>query len=275
MHGRLRSTALRDRVFLSLVEDAPVTVKTRRAEPAVARSSVIRSVPARAPRPPCGLPVPRENILQLLPDAVVPKPADLQRYCLSVADRALAHLGRRPLKLVRHLRGVILPHGITASDPASRARGPHGCPAPRHAFRRLRCDSVLRRQDASPRHPARAMRTLREHSPLDRWRSHVLSISARRPMERQFSRRRVRHRGRGYEGLVRVPRHVFQALLDQSPTPERCLQAYHLYRTRLELIAERKVRSRHLTDDGNVVITGRDLRHREFRSSTEMHGQAA
>jgi hypothetical protein len=68
---------------------------------------------------------------------------------------------------------------------------------------------------------------------------------------------------------------VFQALLDQSPTPERCLQASHLYRTRLELIAERKVRSRHLTDDGNVVITGRDLRHREFRSSTEMHGQAA
>src|ERR1051325_7184157 len=28
--------------------------------------------------------VPRENILQLLPDAVVPKPADLQRYWLSV-----------------------------------------------------------------------------------------------------------------------------------------------------------------------------------------------
>jgi hypothetical protein len=39
-----------------------------------------------------------------------------------------------------------------------------------------------------------------------------------------------------YEGLVRVPRRVFQALLDQSPTPERCLEAYHLYRTRLELV---------------------------------------
>ena len=36
-------------------------------------------------------------------------------------------------------------------------------------------------------------------------------------------------------------------------------------RTRLELIAERKVRRRQLTDDGNVEITGRDLREREAR----------
>jgi hypothetical protein len=43
----------------------------------------------------------------------------------------------------------------------------------------------------------------------------------------------------------------------------RCLEAYHLHRTRLELIAERKVRRRQLTDDGNVEITGRDLRERE------------
>jgi hypothetical protein len=32
---------------------------------------------------------------------------------------------------------------------------------------------------------------------------------------------------------------------------------------RLEIIAERKVRRRQLTDDGNVEITGRDLRERE------------
>jgi len=63
-----------------------------------------------------------------------------------------------------------------------------------------------------------------------------------------------------YEGVVRVPRRVFQALLDQSPSPERCLEAYHLHRTRLELIAEQKVRRRQLTEDGNVEITGRDLR---------------
>src|ERR1700756_6017643 len=69
-----------------------------------------------------------------------------------------------------------------------------------------------------------------------------------------------------YEGVVRVPRRVFQTLLDQSPTPERCLEAYHLHRTRLELIAERKLRRRQLTDDGNVEITGRDLREREVRA---------
>jgi hypothetical protein len=63
-----------------------------------------------------------------------------------------------------------------------------------------------------------------------------------------------------YEGVVRVGRRVFQRLLNKSPTPERCLEAYHLHRTRLELIAERKVRRRQLTDDGNVEITGRDLR---------------
>jgi len=68
-----------------------------------------------------------------------------------------------------------------------------------------------------------------------------------------------------YEGIVRVPRRVFQSLLEQTPIPERCLEAYHLYRTRLELVAERKVRRRQLTDDGNVEITGRDLCEREHR----------
>jgi hypothetical protein len=69
-----------------------------------------------------------------------------------------------------------------------------------------------------------------------------------------------------YEGVVRVSRRVFQILLLEALTPERCLEAYHLHRTRFELIAERKVRRRHLTDDGNVEITGRDLREREIRA---------
>ena len=69
-----------------------------------------------------------------------------------------------------------------------------------------------------------------------------------------------------YEGVVRVSRRVFQILLLDALTPERCLEAYHLHRTRLELIAERKVRRRQLTDDGNVEITGRDLREREVQS---------
>jgi|SRR6516164_5938183 hypothetical protein len=63
-----------------------------------------------------------------------------------------------------------------------------------------------------------------------------------------------------YQGVVRVPRRVFQHLLPESPTPERCLEAYYLQRTRFETIAERKLRQRQLTDDGNVEITGRDFR---------------
>ena len=66
-----------------------------------------------------------------------------------------------------------------------------------------------------------------------------------------------------YEGVVRIPRRVFQALLDQAPTPERCLEADHLDRTGFELIAERKLRRRQLTEDLNVEITGRDLRERK------------
>lgn len=63
-----------------------------------------------------------------------------------------------------------------------------------------------------------------------------------------------------YEGIVPVGRRVFQSLLADAPTPERCLEAYYFHRTRLELIAERKVRRRSMTDAGNVEITGRDLR---------------
>src|ERR1051326_8833976 len=69
-----------------------------------------------------------------------------------------------------------------------------------------------------------------------------------------------------YEGVVRTARRVFQSLVDESPTPERCLEAYYVRRTRLERIAERKVRRRQLTEDGNVEITGRDLREREHRT---------
>ena len=62
-----------------------------------------------------------------------------------------------------------------------------------------------------------------------------------------------------YRGVVRVPRRVFQRLLPERPTPERCVETYYLQRTRFESIAERKVRQRQLTDDGNVEISGRDL----------------
>ena len=71
-----------------------------------------------------------------------------------------------------------------------------------------------------------------------------------------------------YEGVVRVYRRAFQSLLNESPSPERCLEAYYLHRTRLERIAERKIRQRQLTDDGDIEITGRDLREREDRAPT-------
>ena len=63
-----------------------------------------------------------------------------------------------------------------------------------------------------------------------------------------------------YEGTVRVPRQVFRRFIDGAITPERCLEAFHLQRARFELIVGRKLRNRQLTDDGNVEITGRDLR---------------
>jgi hypothetical protein len=45
-----------------------------------------------------------------------------------------------------------------------------------------------------------------------------------------------------YQGVVRVPRRVFQRLLPERPTPERCVEAYYLQRTRFERLAERKLR---------------------------------
>ena len=63
-----------------------------------------------------------------------------------------------------------------------------------------------------------------------------------------------------YEGVARIPRQLFRRLIDGAVTPERCLEAYHLQRTRFELAVERKLRNRQLTDDGNVEITGRDMR---------------
>ena len=61
-------------------------------------------------------------------------------------------------------------------------------------------------------------------------------------------------------GVVRVPRRVFQRLLPETSIPERCVEAYYLQRTRFESIAERKIRRRQLTEDGNVEISGWDLR---------------
>ena len=70
-----------------------------------------------------------------------------------------------------------------------------------------------------------------------------------------------------YEGLVRVPRNAFRRFIDGAITPERCIEAYYVHRTQFELAAERKLRRRQLTDDGNVEITGRDFRWRDGMDS--------
>jgi bifunctional non-homologous end joining protein LigD len=54
--------------------------------------------------------VPRENILQLLPGAVVPTKEQLAAYWAKVHKRAMEHLGHRPLKLVRHVHGTTFYH---------------------------------------------------------------------------------------------------------------------------------------------------------------------
>ena len=66
--------------------------------------------PAAPTRRPARVGVPRENILQLLPDALAPSKEELARYWRSVGKRALRYLGNRPLKLVRHTHDTTFYH---------------------------------------------------------------------------------------------------------------------------------------------------------------------
>jgi bifunctional non-homologous end joining protein LigD len=54
--------------------------------------------------------VPKENILQLLPDAAAPSKEELAAYWRRVWKPALKHLAHRPLKLVRHVHGITFYH---------------------------------------------------------------------------------------------------------------------------------------------------------------------
>src|SRR5260221_3268871 len=114
--------------------------------------------------------------------------------------------------------------------------------------------SPLNRCHAGPLRPGH-LRTIPEHDPFASRRSQLFF---RFPPDAHWNPERSAVEfsiGIGeYEGVVRVSRRVFQRLLDQAPTPERCLEAYHLHRTRLELIAERKVRRRQLTDDAMLRL---------------------
>jgi hypothetical protein len=77
-----------------------------------------------------------------------------------------------------------------------------------------------------------------------------------------------------YEGVVRVPRRVFQRLLPERPTPERCVEAYYLQRTRFERVAERKLRRRLLTE-GRQRRDHRPRSARRLRSGTRERGSVA
>jgi bifunctional non-homologous end joining protein LigD len=88
---------LREAVFKGLREDREVPAHTpgRLSQPDSRRA---------------GSGVPPENILQLLPDAVPPSKEELAAYWEKIWKRALVHLGRRPLKLVRHVRSTTFYH---------------------------------------------------------------------------------------------------------------------------------------------------------------------
>jgi bifunctional non-homologous end joining protein LigD len=71
----------------------------------------LRSPPlVPSPRVRTKIGVPRENILQLLPDAVTPSKDELAAYWARLWKKALPHLGHRPLKLVRHVHGTTFYH---------------------------------------------------------------------------------------------------------------------------------------------------------------------
>jgi bifunctional non-homologous end joining protein LigD len=79
---------------------------------------VVREEPADAKAPAPAKPAPAakparfqpENVQTLYPEAVVPSDDQLAAYWRAVGNDALKYLGRRPLKLVRHVRGKTFMH---------------------------------------------------------------------------------------------------------------------------------------------------------------------
>ena len=102
---------LRHVVYQGVREDKPAAEVRRdwpHARQFPRRLNLVRRAGRRAAPDTHG--VPRENILQLLPDAVVPSREQLERYWRKVATRALPYLANRPLKLVRHVHGITFYH---------------------------------------------------------------------------------------------------------------------------------------------------------------------
>jgi uncharacterized protein DUF1488 len=72
-----------------------------------------------------------------------------------------------------------------------------------------------------------------------------------------------------YEGTVRAPAELFRRLIGGPATPEKCLEGYHLQRTRIERAVEAKLRRRELASDGNVELATRDLQRLEFEGKRD------
>jgi hypothetical protein len=63
-----------------------------------------------------------------------------------------------------------------------------------------------------------------------------------------------------YRGTCVVPRRVFHDLVGHRPTPEACVEQFHLQRTQFERIVEAKIVARELEPDASVLVTSRDVR---------------
>jgi len=101
--------------FLAEIEYSAMTAQQRLRAPIFKgiRDDLMtpRRGPRRAePRKQHAVGISQSNILQLLPDAVVPTRDQLTRYWRAVATEALPYIVGRPLKLVRHERGTTYYH---------------------------------------------------------------------------------------------------------------------------------------------------------------------
>ena len=63
-----------------------------------------------------------------------------------------------------------------------------------------------------------------------------------------------------YRGTCVVPRRVFHDLIGRRPSPEECVQHFHLQRTEFERVVEHKIVARELEPDASILVTMRDIR---------------
>jgi bifunctional non-homologous end joining protein LigD len=108
---------LRQVTYYGIRDDKPAREVRRQAHPGAQRR-----LDADAPQPARSTPwtISRENIQRLLPDAQAPSRDQLAAYWQKVGKRALEHIGRRPLTLVRRIGGkAYFPEGPLPPIPAT------------------------------------------------------------------------------------------------------------------------------------------------------------